>query len=457
MKKLPALLLLTTCSLLAIQVQAAISADEAKALGTTLTPFGAQKEGNAEGTIAPYDPTRYANIKVTDGPWGDRTELKDPFADEKPILRIDANNMAQYKDKLSEGQMKLLESRPGYYLNIFPSHRTAVYPDELLKKTVANATGCKTLDNGDAIDEGCRGGLPFPIPKTGKEVMWNHLAGWQGPAVQIDSGSFLMTSAGNRVVANGLTMYRDYPYYTPSAPTPQIIMRTRGALKEPARQSGVVYLFWDYLNPTQVGNPRSAWSYSPGQRRVRSSPDQAYDTPSTGGGGQLLSDEAFLYSGKMDRWDMKIVAKKEMYIPYNSFGMNSYRCDLDTSLKPNFLNPECERWELHRVWEIEATLKPGMRHVHSKRRYYLDEDDYLAGFYEAWDQGGKLARAGFTRSLHIPEHKIGYVSLIVFYDFNVLGYFVGTTPTSKKATQLYGQMLPERNLTPEAMQGTGVR
>jgi len=34
----------------------------------------------------------------------------------------------------------------------------------------------------------------------------------------------------------------------------------------------------------------------------------------------------------------------------------------------------CERWKSNRVLGSgEATLKPGMRHVYSKRTYYLDE------------------------------------------------------------------------------------
>ena len=150
---------------------AAVPADEAKQLGTTLTEFGATKAGNADGSIPAYAggyTGTPAGFKPDSGVWAD------PFKDDKPLFRIDAKNMDKYADKLSEGQKYLFKTYPTtFYMDIYPSHRSAAYPEKMLQATVRNATACKTLKDGIAIDKACRGGLPFPIPKNGLEAVWN--------------------------------------------------------------------------------------------------------------------------------------------------------------------------------------------------------------------------------------------------------------------------------------------
>src|SRR5437762_2032136 len=99
----------TTRTLLALAVGAAValnasaelsSADLAK-LGTTLTPVGADKAGNAAGTIPAWDggiTKPVANYKAG-GPY------LDPFPGDKPLFTIDQSNVDRYKDNLSPGQI----------------------------------------------------------------------------------------------------------------------------------------------------------------------------------------------------------------------------------------------------------------------------------------------------------------------------------------------------------------
>ncbi|WP_419709618.1 DUF1329 domain-containing protein [Pseudomonas sp. NFX224] len=440
-------------------VNAAVSPEKAKELGNTLTPFGAIAAGNKEGTIPAYDANAFNGVRVTNGELGKPTTLTSPFKDERPILRIDAKNMQQYEDKLSEGQRQLLTTRAGYFLNVYPTHRTASYPDEILHKTVANATTCKTLQEGDALDQSCRGGLPFPVPTTGKEVMWNKIATWMGPALSFDSYNFTMTPSGRAILGSMVWQYRDFVYYAKETANPGAMITVIGDVKEPKRNAGARNLLQEYLNSETSGAARGVWVYTPGQRRVRREPNSGYDTPNSTSGGLFLDDEIYLFSGKMDRWDMKLVGKKEMYIPYNGFGLLGERCNTDELLKPDTVNPECERWELHRVWVVEATLKPGARHVHSKRIYYFDEDSYLSGFYEAWDQAGKITRAAYASSFPVPENKLSVQSPLAYYDFNKPGYSVTSYIGNKAGLTLYSsdQKMPERELSPDALQGSGIR
>src|SRR5690606_40613268 len=138
---------------------AAVPAEEAAKLGDTRTPIGAIVAGNEAGTITAYDGgmrTPPAGFKPDSGAW------VDPFADEKPFFRITAQNMEEHADKLSDGQKEVLKRNPEYYMDVYPTHRTAAYPEDVLQATLRNATECNTKKDGLAVDASCRGGIPFP-------------------------------------------------------------------------------------------------------------------------------------------------------------------------------------------------------------------------------------------------------------------------------------------------------
>lgn len=429
---------------------AAVSAQEAAQLGKELTRFGAIQAGNAEGTIPAYTGgLREAppDFEPGSGFWAD------PFKDEQPLFRITAANVEQYKDKLSDGQIALLKKYPDtYYMDIYPSHRTAAYPEEVLAATERNATGCSALKNGLAVDTACRGGLPFPIPKTGNEVMWNLLLrytdGKYGMTTQ-SSNSWIVSSNGTVTKASEQRTFTERPYYQPDVPgrDPQMYFRTYSINSEPARRAGEIVGFEDFLDPTV--SPRKAWSYSTGQRRVKLAPEFNYDTPVASMSGVELFDELFMFSGMQDRFDFKLLGKQEMFLPYNGYKFY-FGCTQQEQLKERHVNPDCERWELHRAWVVEATLKPGQRHVYSKRRYYLDEDNYGAGLYDAWDQGGQLYRSMFMSSVQLYDHDIPYSVKHAIYDFNK-GMYGLINDAIKGGYQVLKDARPERELRPQAI------
>lgn len=434
-------------ALAALPLHAAVTAEEAKQLGTTLTDFGAIKAGNKEGTIPAYTggltkaPPGY---KAGSGFW------VDPYKDEKPLFRIDAKNAAQYADKLSEGQKALLKKHPTtYYIDIYPSHRTAAFPDKVLKATVRNATTCKTLKDNLAVDQACRGGLPFPIPKNGYEEMWNMLlayAGEMGTTTEM-SRSWVVDSAGKVTMTAEQSTVQEKPYYQTGDRDEQMYARAFSVTRGPSRRAGEASGLLDYLDPTD--KPRRAWSYTPGQRRVKLAPEFAYDTPVASQGGVTLFDELFLFSGKMDRFDFKLVGKKEMYIPYNGYKYY-FECKEDDQFRPAHVNPDCERHELHRVWVVEATLKPGMRHVYSKRVYFIDEDAPNAGMFDAFDQSGTLYRSSFISFVQLYDATVPYAVKNAVYDFNK-GMYALLNDSLSKGYQIPKTMRSEKEQNPEAV------
>ncbi|SFC40687.1 DUF1329 domain-containing protein [Massilia yuzhufengensis] len=433
-------------AVLAPAAQAQVTADEAKQLGAALTQLGAVKAANKEGTIPAYTgglQKAPGGFKAGSGVWAD------PFKDEAAVLRIDAKNYQQHGDKLSDGQKELFKKHPGFYMDVYPTHRTAAVPERVLANTVRNATTCKTAKGGLAVDQACRGGIPFPIAKTGNEMMWNQQLRYKADTTTRSSRSWVVDSSGKAVMTSQQQTFEETPYYHEDLDgrDDQMYWRTYSVTSAPIRKAGEVTGLMDFLDPTQ--KPRRAWSYAPGQRRIKLAPEFSYDTPVASMGGVTLFDELFVFSGQMDRFDFKLVGKKEMYVPYNAYKLY-FGCGVEEQFKEKYPNPACWRWELHRMWVVEATLKQGFRHAYAKRTYYIDEDSYGAMLYDAYDRSGQLYRSIFNSMIQLYDVDAPYTVKNVIFDFNkgmyalvndglVGGYGVVAKPRSN------------RDLNPEAI------
>lgn len=400
-----------TASLIVIAGQLAVpgsgyAADPALAgqIGTKYLPWGAEIAGNAAGTIPKYEgpppvPKSYDPAKPGVRP--------DPFSDETPLFVIDKSNMDKYADNLAEGIKQMLEKYPTFKLNVYKTHRTANYPDLYLENSKKNATSCKTA-NADLALEGCYAGLPFPFPKTGAEVMWNRLLKYDQYSYSTAGiGTRLVPPSGPIIDTGSGPMFVQAPLFDPNRKD-QIkpddvynVLRIDWA--SPARKAGEGTLIHDAIDMANIG--RRAWSYFPGQRRVKLAPDLSYDTPGPASGGASIIDETSVFFGPLDRFDFKLLGKKEMFIPYNAYkATNPASCPESKALSTrNHLNPECMRWELHRVWVVEATLKEGARHIYRKRMFYWDEDLPGVGIGVGYDGSGQVYRV--THSVPITAYE----------------------------------------------------
>jgi hypothetical protein len=434
---------------LAAGAQAAVTADQAKALGTTLTAVGAEKAGNKDGTIPAYTgglTTPPAGYKPGDG------IRPNPYASEKPRLTIDAKNMAQHADKLTEGTKALLQKYPTFRVDVYPTQRSVAFPKFVLDNTLKNATAAKSTNNGRSM-EGAHAGFPFPIPKDGYEAMWNHLVRFNGQASESRDRNLSVDSAGRVTLATGGNSVQEYPFWDPSKTGAETYWRIKLTYTGPARRAGEALLIVD---PIDMGTKdRRAWSYLPGQRRVKVAPDFAHDTPNPGTAGGNTFDDIFLFIGSMDRFDFKLVGKKEMFVPYNAYAA-VYGAKQDDLLKPNHLNPDLVRWEQHRVWVVEATLREGKRHVYSKRTFYLDEDSWAAVASDQYDARGQMYRAGFAYMAPSYDLPAPYTDMFSTYDligrtYSLTG-FIAETGGLK-----HTQPMADREWTADALAGAGVR
>ena len=392
-------------------VMARVSAEQAAQLGRTLTPLGGEMAGNKEGTI----PAWTGGYK---GPVPAPGSLRpDPFAAEKPSLVITASNASSYASKLPQGVMELFKHYPQTFkLEVFPTHRTASAPQFVYDNTRANATRAETANGGITI-KGAYGGTPFPIPANGVEVMWNKLLYWRGISIEDPGSAYIGTESGRIVQSAIVTGFDEFPYYDPkgSVNTFKGVYWTQySGITAPAYQSGNADLVKYTTDPVEDGTP--GWQYLPGQRRVRKSPNLAYDMPNFFLSGLGQFDEIYGFGGALDRYDWKLVGKQEMYIPYNT--NKFWLVSVAEQMKPgHHYNPDVVRWELHRVWVVDATLAPGKRNVVARRRLFLDEDTWQAVGVDEWDASGTYWR--FIQTLPILMADLPAVAGITFptYDF----------------------------------------
>lgn len=366
---------------------AAVSAQEAAQLGNgTLTPMGAEMAGNADGSIPPWKggmTTPQSGNMLGDIP----TQL---FADERPLFQVTASNMAQYAGLLSDGTKALLQKYPdSFRLDVYPSHRTAAAPQVVYDNIASNALRCSIKEGWDTI-KGCIGGIPFPIPSRGVEVIWNHLLRVEADSIEYRFKNIVGSADGTHTLATRNEIAFQYPPYYKDA-NPQDwsgeYAMFRYITLEPPFKAGESLVARDSINGKY---PRQAWQYLVGQRRVRRAPTVSYDTPDFVSSGANYFDEVQGFFGALDRYDWKLVGKKEMLIPYNTNGLLDV--SVEEALDKHHLNPDHLRWERHRVWEVEATVAQGRRHTVPKRRYYIDEDAWTIALVDGYDKEGRLWR-----------------------------------------------------------------
>lgn len=453
MKKQTQLLAGVACALAVSSALGAVSADEAKTLGATLTLFGAEAAGNSDKSIPEYT----GGVAVPASYKKGAGVRPDPFAAEKPLFSIKAADVAQYNAKLTAGTKELLKKFPTMRVDVFPTHRSVGYPKYVLDNTVKNATSVKTTDGGLGV-QGTYAGIPFPIPKTGQEVMWNHLLRFQGPTQYTKFDSINVDSSGKAVLATTGEIYVDIPYYdvnrTTQSGEKDTYFRTKLVYTAPARRAGESLLAQDGINPLKEA--RKAWQYLPGQRRVKLAPDIAYDTPNPGSAGVSTYDDAWVFNGAMDRFDWKLVGKREMYVPYNDFKL-AYAKDTAAATTPGHLNPDYVRWELHRVWVVEATLKADKRHIYSQRTFYVDEDSWAALASDEYDARGQLFRAGFLYLNTAYEVPAPATNTQAFYDFTTGGYNVAGLLGPYSIGLQFIAPLSSAQWSADALAGAGVR
>ena len=441
-------------TLIGLAVAAALSGQamaDASQLGKTLTPMGAEVAGSADGSI----PAWTGGIKSPGAGYKSGGHYPDPYAADKPTLTITGANADQYKNRLSAGQLAMLKKYPSWKLNVYPTRRSASFPQAHNNETIANASKAKLAPGGNGVLN-TDGGVPFAIPENGLEAIWNHLLRYRGDTYATQWSQAAVTRDGSYTPVRFEYEY-DFGYGNLQKSKAERSgggeMKIFNFLQEvtaPARLAGQILLVHEFVD--QVSTPRRAWTYNPGQRRVRLAPNVAYDNPGTAADGLRTNDDFLMFNGATDRYNWKLLGKKEIYIPYNNYRLGTPGVKYDQLLTPGHINPDYTRYELHRVWVVEGTLKPGMRHVYSKRVLFLDEDSWGAAVVDQYDGRGDLWRVSQAFLKNYYELPTVWTALDTYHDLQSRTYSVLGLDSEERGTVDFAQPSPgDGGFTPAAM------
>jgi hypothetical protein len=432
----------------AVTAMAAVPADEAAKLKTELTPLGAEKTGNKDGSIPAW--TGGYTTAIPGEKSGGRRG--DPFKDEKPLYTVTSKNVDQYADKISDGVKAMLRKYPdSYRLDVYKTHRTAAAPQWVYDNTAKNAVRAK-LDN--EMPTGAYGGIPFPIAKSGQEAMWNHRLRWRGASWQVDMNQYQITADGKVVLTTDGVIKQNMPYYFKDG-VPEAFDANYWEINlvnsGPPIRAGEMIAGRENFD----GDKSSAYVYLTGQRRVRKLPNACCDTPTPATAGLMSFDEIQVWDGRISRFDWKLVGKKELLIPYNT-NRTLQAKDADL-VKGQHLNPDHVRWEMHRVWVVEAALRSGQRHQASKSTYYLDEDTWAAVLGDRWDANGQLWKTLWSLTFVMPDFPGTITETFGFYDLLSGTAYLANVMNDKTYHRKGSAKWPASMFTGDGLAAQGVR
>jgi len=374
----------------------------AAALGLWMaaTAAGAGEVAPLEGASTPLPGWSYGKVR----------EEFFKYKDEKPLFTITKDNVKDYADRLTPGELEMFKQKAGYTMKVYPTHRDCGLPDFYKKNTEANRSKAKLDqgDHGDYLVAADLPGTPFPEPKNGQQAMWNYLMHYRGvgyiyPRVVTAASPAPGSKTWIEPVEEPWTMY--YPWGKKGVSSPQSV------------NDKYFYIYYGYTEPTAFAGQGAnqlyhfspqvveTYYYFPGQRRVRRLPAYNYDTPQIGFENNYTQDDIYMFYAAIDRYDWKIVGHKDIIAPYNVFSMYRFDVPYHNVMKDDLINADYRRYEVHTALQVEGTVKKGQRHISERRVLYLDEDSWNAFMGEDYDGQGKLwkVREGFT----LPVWELG--------------------------------------------------
>ena len=428
-----------------------MSSTTSAALNDSLSPVGAILSSNADGSIPEWS----GGITEIPAGYTPGKQHPDPFADDKIVTVIGQRNLDQHSSMLSEGTIALLKSNPNYKINVYPSRRSASLPERIYESSIKNAGTAELTYRGHGVS-GAVAGIPFPIPQNGQEAIWNHAMRYRGDSLNYTGHRTTVQPDGSYTLAKlERTVFFNYGREeTTQKSLANTLFFYKHKVLSPVRNAGTSLLVKETID--QINAPRKAWQYTPGQRKVRRLPKLAYDDIMPDTGGMLTADTADMFNGSIDRYDWELKGRKEFYVPYNSYKLHSADVQYKDILKPKFLNPDLLRFEPHRVWVVDATLRTGFKHPYAKRRFYIDEDSWQIVMVDIYNKDGELIRYQEAHPINYYEIPLLLSTAEVIYDLERERYFVDGLNNQEDEYSFDGPV-KKRNFTSSALRREGRR
>ncbi len=434
---------------LCLPAQAKVDAAQAARLGQDLTPLGGERAANAAGTIPVWE----GGLTTPPASYQPGMHHPDPYAGDAVLYTVTAQNLGQHQKVLPAGLQTLLQTHPDYKLRVFQSRRSAAAPQYVYDATKANATKAELIAGGNGVS-GAAAGVPFPIPQNGQEVIWNHIMRFRGEQIHMVANHVAVLANGSySLVLRDREIYFVYGRQgAQEGDLKNTLFRYKYSVTAPSKLAGSALLVEETID--QVMAIRKAWRFNRGERRVRRLPMLAYDALQPDTNGMALADQVDSYNGAPDRYEWKLLGKQEMLVPYNSYAVHQKGIPYEQILKAKTVNPDLLRYELHRVWVVEADLRTGFSHPYAKRRFYIDEDSWQILAVDLYDKGGKLIGLQESHPISYYEVPVFSSTLETIYDFKGSRYFVDGLDNNEPMYNFNADISP-RSFSPASLRQQG--
>lgn len=404
--------------------------------------LGAEISANAAGSI----PEWTGGLTKAPSGFDPKKGYADPFAAEKPLFVVTQSNLAQHEKFLPAGQIALLKRYPNYSIPVYKTHRTAAFAPEMMMSIDMEGNSVKLAHGGLALEGVKSTSVPFPVPKNGLEAVWNTLLRRPAQTLRSHTASFVAGNGSKPVVFASSQTIAWAPAIGKAGSS--LLFALIGESTKPSAQSGEALLVLDTLNFKD--DARNAWIVNSGQRRVLRAPELVHAAPAGNSDALRTVDDIYGFNGSPERFDWKLVGKREMYIPYNNYKLSDKSLKYDNMISDAFLKPELTRFELHRVWVIEGTLKAGAEHIYSKRTMYVDEDSWYVALMDQYDTKGELWRIKMLYLMQAYDAPGLYTSGEIQHDLNARRSVFSAFQNEEPATEFNVPVKPGE-FTPAAL------
>lgn len=436
---------------------AKVPATEAARLDKDLTPMGAERAGNADGSIPAWD----GGLRAPPPGFQPGMHYPTPFPDDKVLFTITGKNVEQYQAKLTPGHQALLRLYPTYSMPVYTTRRSCALPERLYEANRRNAVSATMTEDDNGLNHSLLGN-PFPIPQSGVEAIWNHRLRYRGfkvkryfaAALVARDGSYELVRGHDQGIAHyngpGLNAIGDV---SDIKQLNNIAISYLNFITYPPKSAGTIVLVLDTINAKEL--PRQAWVYNPGTRRLLRAPDIAYDNPAPQTDGLAPADTFDMYNGATDRYSFSLEGKREIYMGYNAYEIGNKKYQYKDILTPLHTRQDLLRYELHRAWVVDARLKEGARHIYGRRTFYLDEDSWNIVAVDAYDTRKQLWRVQDGPLVNAYDVPLCSSVLEIAHDLQSGKYLTFGMKNQEKVVEFDVKNLDAAMFTPDAVRRMG--
>lgn len=361
---------------------------QAQRLTHELTPLGAKRMGNG-GDIPPWRGGVSMPPLLYSGPGHWRP---DPFPQDTPLLRITPASVQRYRDALPSGLQSLLVNSD-FTLPVYPSRRTASAPAEWYEQTYLNA-----LQQPDRLEQSA-GGVPFPMPSNGAEVVSNAILRWQGRHYY--GFERLYQISDNQIESWPLESWFVFPFASPRPLSwPERVSEWEQQRRQPRGDKGETSVaLWYSWQERELDNAFH-------QQHVVSLAglDVSLNRLTAGQPAPGLISPSLL-TGQPDQYHWQLLGKRELLIPYNNYRLSEPDAGYAAFLRPGLPDFSRLRFEKHRVWVVDGVLKSRQTAEYGKQVLYIDEDSWAVVMADRYSKNGTLvsvAMALLTTAYEVP-------------------------------------------------------